>query len=96
MQAIVTTYLPPTNTKPGRVKASCERGSKIYSWDHGLNPQAMHRLACQNLLDAFAGLDTYTYGGTVKDHNWAPNGFLTGQISDGRFVHVIDHPLSKE
>lgn len=34
MQAIVTKYLPATNTKGARIKASCEAGSVTISYPH--------------------------------------------------------------
>ena len=36
-QAIVTKWLPSTNTKPSRIKATCDAGTLTMSYDHGLD-----------------------------------------------------------
>lgn len=45
MQAIITKYIPPTNYKPSRIRAKCERGSIILSWDSELDTKDNHRAA---------------------------------------------------
>ena len=37
MQAITTKYMPPTNTKPSRIRVQCDALTAFYSWDHALN-----------------------------------------------------------
>ena len=41
-QAIVTKYLPATNYKPSRIKASCDAGSITISYPHELEPVEAH------------------------------------------------------
>ena len=49
MQAIVTKFLPPTEVRGSRVKATCQAKSLTLSWDHGLNPTGNHRRAAEAL-----------------------------------------------
>lgn len=62
MQAIETRYLPPTNTKPSRIKASCERGSITVSWHHGLDAELNHVGAAFALRCKFIAEDKAKYG----------------------------------
>lgn len=87
MQAIKTKYHGPTNNRGSRVKASCERGSLMVEWEHGLNPDQNHRRAAKLLLDKFAGEDVAKYGKAVVDHHWGE--FITGEIEGGVCVHVL-------
>lgn len=48
-KTIQTKYLPTTNKKPSRVKAWCEAGSLILSWDHGLSTEQMHARVARQL-----------------------------------------------
>jgi hypothetical protein len=70
MQAIVTKYIGPTDTKPGRIKASCEAGSIIVSYDFEGGVEDCHRRAAEK-LQAKLGWDTEHYGkmicGGLKD-----------------------------
>ena len=40
MQAIITKYLPGTNTRGSRIKASAYAGSVAVDWDHSLSSHA--------------------------------------------------------
>lgn len=51
MQAIVTKYFGPTNTKPGRIKASCEAGSITVSYSHDFDTEGCHRQAAEALVE---------------------------------------------
>jgi hypothetical protein len=64
---IVTKYVGPTDTKPGRVKATAGSGRSItLAWDHELNETENHAAAAASLagklIDAREG-DTYTLRG---------------------------------
>lgn len=48
-QAIITKYLGPTNYRSARVKASCEAGSIIVSWNGSMNTQENHIWALSRL-----------------------------------------------
>ena len=51
MQAIQTKFLPYTNFRPSRVKAWCDAGSIVLSWDHTLNVDENHAKAANALAD---------------------------------------------
>lgn len=88
MQAIKTKYHGPGNVRGSRVKASCERGSLLVEWEHGLNPDQNHRRAAKLLLDKFAAEDVKAYPGTtLESHHWGE--FITGEIENGICVHVL-------
>jgi len=53
MKAIRTTYLGPTNTKPGRIKASTGEQSIIVSYSHDLTSSDEHGRAARKLADKF-------------------------------------------
>ncbi len=71
-QAIATKFLPCTNHRPSRVKATAEAGSVTLSWDHGLNANENHELACRTLAN------NWGWGG-----NWAG-----GAVASGGYVFV--------
>jgi len=77
MQAILTKYLPYTNTKPSRIKASCQAGSITVSYKHELNLEENHERACA-LLIAKLGWSYATHGETV-----------CGQLPNGTYAHVF-------
>ena len=78
MQAIQTSFIPCTNTKPNRIKAECWAGKIIISWDYGLNQEENHRKACQRLIDKC---------------KWNCN-FSTGQLKGGSYCHVLINHLA--
>jgi len=54
MQAIVAKFLPATNTKGSRIKATAEAGSVTIGYPHELGQgQPAHRAAAQALADKF-------------------------------------------
>lgn len=60
MQAIRTRYLGPTDTKGGRIKAECERGSITVGYAH--DEKCPHGEAVRALLQRFADEDRSKYG----------------------------------
>lgn len=68
MQAIVTKYLGPTNTRGSRVKATCNAGSVTVSWDYALNIDENHEAAFRALATKLGWL---TYG--AWHHAGLPN-----------------------
>ena len=50
MQAIVTKYLPPTNTQGSRIKAWCDAGSVIIGYPHAQGLTEAHAEAVRTLL----------------------------------------------
>jgi hypothetical protein len=81
MQAIVTKYLPPTNTRGSRIKATAGAGSITVLYPYDIDGQAAHRVAAQALADKFGWGRKYL-GGSLPD--------------DTGYVFVPVHPLSEE
>jgi hypothetical protein len=82
MQAIVTKYLPGTDTKGARIKATAEAGSVTIGYPHELRDgQPAHRAAAQALAAKF---------------NW-PDKYLGAALpNNGGYVFVAVHPWSEE
>jgi hypothetical protein len=57
MQAIVTKYLSPTNTRGALIKATAQAGSIYLSWDYALDTSANHRAAAIALANKYKWLD---------------------------------------
>lgn len=55
MQAIITKFLGPTNTRSARIKATAWAGSVTVSYNHALMPFDNHRAAAQALCDKLSG-----------------------------------------
>jgi hypothetical protein len=92
MQAIETKLIPCTNTKPTRIKASCERGSIIVSADSLSGDQAngsesTHVAAAQLLVNRFLAEDLKEYGSDPERNPWnAPR--VVGGTREG-YAHVF-------
>lgn len=56
-QAIQTKFLGPTNHKGSRVKATCDAGSAVVSWDYNLDTEGNHRAAAWTLCAKLAWED---------------------------------------
>ena len=86
MQAIITKYLPATNFRGSRIKASCERGSITVSYPHELSGEACHVFAVDALIVRFIREDAARYG--TKENPWGKPR-VVGQIPSGQYVHVF-------
>jgi hypothetical protein len=86
MQAITTKYLPVTNFKPSRIKAKCERGSIIVSFDHGLNIAENHKAAADALVNKFVKEDKKRYG--TDKNPWSKKRAM-GSFFNGEYAHVF-------
>jgi hypothetical protein len=75
MQAIVTKYIGPTNTRGGRIKASCQARSIIAPWNHALNPYANHLAAAKALATKLA---------------WPYGEWIAGELPSGQSVFVCN------
>lgn len=86
MQAIITKVIPATNTKPTRIKASCERGSLTACED--ASAEGSHRSVAAALCAKFAKEDEKRYGSPLSTNPWL-RPFVTGQIPSGDYAHVF-------
>jgi hypothetical protein len=50
MQAIVTKYIGPSDTKGARIKATCDAGSITIGYPHELSGEAVHAAAAMALV----------------------------------------------
>ena len=66
MQAITTKYIPATNFRGSRIKASCQAGSIILHWDDSMNSENNHRNAAMQLAGKL-GWHGQWYGGGMPD-----------------------------
>lgn len=88
MQAIETKYIPATNTRPSRIKATCARGCAIISYPQGLTTTPSHVAAADELVARFIWEDQKKYGTGVNKNPWGrPR--ITGQLKNGNYVHVF-------
>jgi hypothetical protein len=79
MQAIITKYLPATNTKGSRIKATCSAGSITISYPHELSGQAVYQAAAEALVSKM-GWNTHGYGG-----------LLGGGLPNGTYCFVFNN-----
>jgi hypothetical protein len=69
-QAITTKYLPPTNFKGSRIKASCAAGSITLQLDHALNTEDNHAKAAKALANKFKWTGNWFMGGMPDDSGY--------------------------
>jgi hypothetical protein len=69
-QAITTKYLPPTNYKGSRIKASCAARSLTVHIDHALNIEANHAAAAQALASKMGWGGNWFAGGMPGDRGY--------------------------
>ena len=88
MQAIVTKYLPATNTKPSRIKAQCARGSITVSMSYESGIDGEHVAAAKALCSKFIAEDVKKYASDPASNPWGKP-FVTGCLPSGNFCHVF-------
>ena len=81
MQAITTKYLPATNHRGSRIKASCAAGSITIGYDHSEEP---HRAAALALI---------TRLGWLGHGEWHEGGLPDGKGSVFVCVGKLERPL---
>lgn len=69
MQAITTKYLPATNHKPARVKATATAGSVLVSYDSALRDDDAHKEAALALCRKFGWEGSLVMGTTHNGDN---------------------------
>lgn len=88
MQAIITKFLPATNTKGSRYKASAQWGSLIVSADHELNPEQNHLAACLALRRQIADANAKQYNTKAENDPWM-RPMVCGALPSGEYAHVF-------
>lgn len=86
MQAIQTKFLPATNARDYRIKASCERGSITIPFPETIEGEEAHRFAVDALLKKFQKEDSARAEEQEAVH-WWPGGYVMGAVKGG-FVAV--------
>jgi hypothetical protein len=89
MQSIVTKYLPATNNRGSRIKATCDRGSITIPYPHELSGEAVHVAAVRALVHKFAAEDLASRGEPKAGNPWLrpfASGGLPGQAG---MAHVF-------
>lgn len=69
MQAIITKFIPATNTLGARIKATAYRGSVTVGYDHGESADENHKRAAMKLAAKLG---------------WPEEGWTGGDMPDGR------------
>jgi hypothetical protein len=80
-QAIETKYLPATDYKGSRIKATCDRGSLTVSFNHDLDANENHIAAAKALVAQFIAEDAEKYGSNA-DKNPRAKPFLSGGLKN--------------
>ena len=84
MQAIVTKYLGPTNSRGSRFKAKCAAGSLTVSYDYRLNSEDNHKAAAEALRAKLGWKGSLEMG-------WLPDGTCCHVFSESR--NLVDEVL---
>jgi hypothetical protein len=87
MQAIITKYIGPTNSRGARIQAQCGRGKIYFPYPYELSGDKCHRAAVDALTAKFAKEDEAA--GAPMDRNYWLGDYVTGQIPSGEYVHVF-------
>ena len=70
VQAIVTKYLPPTNVKGSRIKASAAAGSLTLHLDHALSIADAHAKVAEVLANKLGWVGNWFMGGLPDDRGY--------------------------
>jgi hypothetical protein len=70
LQAIVTKYIGPTDTRGSRVKATAAAGSVTLHWDSALNSESNHAAAAQALANKYGWRGAWYCGGMPNDSGY--------------------------
>ena len=79
MQAIQTKYIPASNTRGSRIKATAERGSISIPYPHEIDSWQVHAFAAQKLCEKFAAEDLKDYGTPITKNPWS-RAFVSGAM----------------
>ena len=68
MQAIITKYIPCTNTRGSRIQAKCEAKTIYFSYDHSLSVENNHIAAAKELIKKLNWGGEWVNGGTATGY----------------------------
>lgn len=88
MQAILTKYHGPTNTRGSRISAQAASGRIYLSYDHALNLDANHEAAATEYANRLGWLSGAPEQPTDRRYELVSGGIYTGD-----YVHVL-RPLA--
>lgn len=87
-KAITTKYFGPTNTRGSRIQAKDSDGNKVtVPYDHSLNSEDNHRVACAKLLAKMGWEGRYHGGGTGNGYVFVcenENPIVSERVFNGR------------
>jgi hypothetical protein len=87
LQAITTKYLPPTNVKGSRIKASASAGSLTIHLDHALSIEANHAKAAEALANKWGWNGQWFMGGMPDDRGYCfVHADILGTIPEAAFT----------
>lgn len=69
-QAIETKYLPATNNRGSRIKATAWAGSVTVPYDYALDADANHKAAAMALIAKYEWQGTFAQGGNAKGNGY--------------------------
>lgn len=78
-QAIITKYLPASNIKGSRIKASAAAGSITLHLDNALNAEANHAKAAEALANKFGWRGAWHIGGMPNDSGYC---FVCSEVGE--------------
>ena len=83
MQAILTKYIGPTNTKGARVQAKTVSKTMTFAWDYSLDEEGNYRNAAHEMCIAMAKLS--------QGDAWNNPTFqlVSGCLPNGDYCHVL-------
>ena len=80
MQAIITKYLPATETKGSRFKATAEAGSVVVPYDHALDTEGNHIAAAKALCKKMGWVP-------AADNRYTET--VPGYLKAGQYAHTF-------
>lgn len=103
MQAILTRYMNPTNTRGAKIKATAAAGSVTINYPHGLSEEDAHRAAAQALVQKLGWVPPHygaLHGGQLPSGDWCfvmvpspaanARAVLLAAIAEGQFSSTLD------
>ena len=83
MQAIQTKYIPASNTRGSRIKATADRGSISIPYPHEIDSWQVHAFAAQKLCEKFTAEDLKQFGTPITKNPWA-RAFVSGAMPNNK------------